>query len=106
MEKRTEGLTEGLTEEPPLIYFEGQLTARERALLQPLLQRAEEVGGFAAGQKGRDVPPWIVVAGWGEGGPSYPVSVSRLGATLSFTARTASEVAERIDAWIQAHGRR
>lgn len=89
-------------EETRLIYFEGQLTDQERALLRRMLRRAEAVGNFPP-FPAHDDPPWIVVAGWGEGGPAHPVSVSRFGTPIWFTAPTADDVAAHIEAWIEAN---
>lgn len=85
-----------------LVYFEGQLTNRERALLRRMLQRAEEVRDFPP-LPADEGPPWIVVAGWGEGGPALPVSVSRFRTNIWFRAPTAEEVAGQIEAWIDAN---
>ena len=89
-------------EEAPLVHFEGQLTGQERMLLRRMLRRAEAVGDFPY-LPAYEGPPWIVVAGWGEGGPADPVSISRLGAPVWFRAPTADEVAEHIEAWIEAN---
>lgn len=89
-------------EETSLVYFVGQLTDQERVLLHNLLRRAEQVGDFPS-IPADEGPPWIVVAGWGEGGPAYPVTVSRSKTKIWFSRPTAEDVAEQIRAWIDAN---
>jgi hypothetical protein len=73
------------------------LDDEEHTRLKQLIRRAETLGDFPRPSL-VEMPAWIVVIGWGR--DDGPVTASRYGTPVKFSASSVDEVTRKLEDWI------